>query len=534
MDKKVDLQQLAIERASVTVSPGPPVPLSSSRRLLTRFVLPSLLLLGFASLVAYAARESLSPPRPVTIIPIIGSQVSSDQVADTPLFRAAGWAEARPTLTVVTALAEGVVEDLLVVEGQEVKQGQVVARLVAVDARLSLESAEADVELRDSEAASARTTLTAARDRLDLPVHLQAELADAEAALAKAESEQVTLPNTLAAAEARHLYAKRDLEGLRRSGSAATTLSLEKARSDVESSGGSLRELQTREKRLPVEIAALKAKHQAQKLKLERKVDETRQFGEAEAAVKAAAARLRQARAVRDAARLRLERMEIKAPITGKVLALVARPGTRLNGLMASSLQDSSTVVTLYDPRNLQVRVDVRLDDVGKVRPEQKVRVECAALPEVVLEAKVLLTTSQADIQKNTLSVKVALEAPPATLRPDMLCQATFLASPRPQRPAGSEPGSVPVRLLVPKQLVDTGGGRSGVWVVDQVRGTAHLRPVEVGLGSGDLIEVVAGLTAEEKLIVGGRDGLREGVRVRVMGEDESLGIGGTGGRKRR
>jgi RND family efflux transporter MFP subunit len=536
MGTKVDLQQLAGERNPVTLSPCHLVTLSSAvilspKRLLTRFVLPGLLLLGFASLVAYAAREGLSPPRAVTVIPVTTSQGAMDAPPDTPLFRAAGWVEPRPTPTIVTALAEGVVEHLLVVEGQEVKKGQTVARLVEADARLALESAEAEVELRESDLASAKTALIAARARHELPVHLQAELADAETALARAESDLLALPNALAGAEARHLYAQRDLEGQRRSGSAASAISLDKARSDLRSAEAALRELQTRQKRLPVEIVTLKAKQQAQKLKLDRKIDEARQLGEGQAGVKAALARLRQSKAARDAARLKLERMEIKSPTAGRVLGLVARPGTRLNGLITSSLQDSSTVVTLYDPTSLQVRVDVRLDDVGKVRAGQKVRIETAALPEQPFEGEVLLATSQADIQKNTLSVKVAIRNPPPTLKPEMLCQVTFLAPPRPART--SPDGNEPYRMLVPKQLLDSSGGSPRLWVADQQTGTAHLRPVELGLSSGDLVEVVSGLAAQDKLIVGGREGLKDGSRVRVTGEDESLGIPSTGGRKR-
>src|SRR5205814_3246818 len=88
------------------------------------------------------------------------------QPADTPLFRAAGWAEPRPTPTVVTALAEGVVEKLFVVEGQAVEAGEVVARLIDADARLALDAAEADVKLREGELAAARAALVAARVRL--------------------------------------------------------------------------------------------------------------------------------------------------------------------------------------------------------------------------------------------------------------------------------------------------------------------------------------------------------------------------------
>ncbi len=53
-----DLRQLAVTRSEAE----PP-----RKAQLSRFVLPGLLLAGFAGLVAYALRDSLSPPRPVTI-----------------------------------------------------------------------------------------------------------------------------------------------------------------------------------------------------------------------------------------------------------------------------------------------------------------------------------------------------------------------------------------------------------------------------------------------------------------------------------
>src|SRR5437870_3119168 len=111
MRVNVDLSQLAVQRDA----PAPP-PSRRRRHVLTRIALPGLLLAGFLALLAYALRESLSPPRPVTVIPVITAQAALDAPPDTPLFRAAGWAEPRPTPTLVTALAEGVVEELLVVE----------------------------------------------------------------------------------------------------------------------------------------------------------------------------------------------------------------------------------------------------------------------------------------------------------------------------------------------------------------------------------------------------------------------------------
>jgi HlyD family secretion protein len=114
--------------------------------------------------------------------------------------------------------------------------------------------------------------------------------------------------------------------------------------------------------------------------------------------------------------------------------------------------------------------------------------------------------------------VKVALPDPPPQLRPDMLVRVTFLAPPR---PANADPATAAVRLLVPRALVADGK----VWVADRVTGRATVRAVKVGAADGELVEVTAGLDASDKLIAGGRDGLAEGRRITVTGEDEVLGI---------
>ena len=121
----------------------------------------------------------------------------------------------------------------------------------------------------------------------------------------------------------------------------------------------------------------------------------------------------------------------------------------------------------------------------------------------------------------------MAIKAPPSTLRPDMLVQVTFLAPPTPK---SADPKSEPLRLLVPRQLVESGDGGARIWVADQAAGVARLKTVTLGLaGDADLVEVVEGLTAADKLIAGGRDGLREGQRITVTGEE----TGGSGPVKR-
>ena len=207
------------------------------------------------------------------------------------------------------------------------------------------------------------------------------------------------------------------------------------AQSELDAAAAAVDELQARTARLGREVEAQTLRRDALRRRLELKTEETRQLADAAARVDAAEARLQLAEVGVASTRLRLDRMTVRAPAGGRVLALVARPGTRLMGLAAGTLQDASTVASLYDPASLQVRAEVRLEDVPRVVPGQCVKVETPAAPGGPLDGEVLFSTSQADIQKNTLQVKVALTNPPPALRPDMLVQATFLAPPRSRRP---------------------------------------------------------------------------------------------------
>jgi RND family efflux transporter MFP subunit len=518
MNANVDLRQLAVRRDETT----PHLPARRPKHLVSRYLLPATVLLGFLAVLGWSARESLLPSRPVTVVPVLTTRASAQQ-GGTPLFQAAGWVEPRPTSVLVTALADGVIDQLLVVEGQEVTAGEPVARLIDVEARLAVQAAEADLRLRRADLAGAKAAVAAARTNAAQPAHLRAALAEAEAMLAQKETELSDLPFQLQTAEARLLLARahRDRLGEGYAKNAVPERSYQEAENELKAATASVDALKAREPRLRREVEAQRDRRNAMRQRLELKTEETRQLAEAGASVEAAEARVELARVTADSARLRLGRMIVRAPVSGRVLAVVARPGARLMGLTPGSLHDSSTVVSLYDPARLQVRADVRLEDVPRVRPGQPVLVETPAAPGGPLEGEVLFATSQADIQKNTLQVKVAIKDPPPTLRPDMLVQVTFLA---PASPQNTDAGSEPLRLLVPRQLVEFGDGSTRVWVAEQAAGVARQKPVKLGQAGGDLVEVVEGLNAGDRLIVSGREGLRDGQRITVTGEEVPAG----------
>jgi HlyD family secretion protein len=511
MKTDVDLRELAIDRGGT----GRPKRLTR-RNLLTRYVLPLVLIVGFLSLVAWASRDLIFPPKAVTVVPVFSTTAGVRQEG-TPLFKAAGWIEPRPTPVRVAALAPGVVEELLVVEDQPVKAGEPIAELVKDDTRLTLDRALADLELRQAERDEAIATRTAAETRFKQPVHLEAPLSEAEASLAKIETQLNNLPFEIRRAEADHEAAQKDYEGKMAAKGVVAGVEVDIAKSKTAAAQALVEELRDRSGSLKKERAALSGRRDALKTQRKLLADEIKAKDGAQAKVKAATARVAQARVDVAEATLRLNRMTVVSPIEGRVFRLIAHPGARIgSGMTQMTGYDGSTVVTLYRPDMLQVRVDVRFEDIPDVSLNQSVEIDNPALSSP-LTGKVLFISSEADIQKNTLQVKVEIPDPPKVFKPEMLVDVTFLS---PETRDKSQEMSNTTRIYVLRQLIQPGDDGSFVWLADQSAGIARKTTVQTGaIGSNGLVEITSGLTISSRIISSGSDGLQDGDRIKITGE---------------
>lgn len=516
MNSSVDLQGLAIDRGGTSGSG-----VKRKTHVWSRYVLPLMLLLGFLSLMAWAAWDTVFPPRPVRVIPVIATTAEVQQEG-TPLFNAAGWIEPRPTPVRVAALAPGVVEELLVVEDQPVGKGDPVAELVKDDAKLAYNRALADLKLRKAEREEAKSALKAAITRLEQPVHLEAAFCASQASLAKIQTELKNLPFQLRRAIADERAARKDYESKQAAKGVVSGVEIDIAKSKLESAEALVQELHDRKASLEEEQKGLSGRCIAMQTELELLADEIEAKEAAEAKMQAAEARVEQADVAKAEAKLRLDRMTIHAPVDGRVYQLIAHPGARIgSGMNQMQGYDGSTIVTMYQPDRLQVRVDVRFADIPQVSLNQPVEIGNAALEEPI-QGTVLFISSEADIQKNTLEVKVAIADPPSVFKPEMLVDVTFLA---PKEPDQLDEPTQEMKLYVPKQLVQKDDAGSFVWLADQSDGVAVKVRIETGkVGNNGLVQVTQGLTVSSRLIVDVPDDLESGERIRVTGEETSLG----------
>lgn len=486
--------------------PVPPV------RWKTRVLAPAALIVVFAVLLLYTARGALTPPTPVEVVPVVVRE-GDGTGPETAVVQAPGWVEPDPFPFAVSALADGVVREVLVLEGEPVAVDQVVARLVDDEARLAAAQARALVAARRADIAAVEAALRAAQREWDHPVELTRRLRTSEAMLAERRAELERWPAELAAAEALAVELEAEAQRLTRLHETNQASQIEFIRARQQHARQQALVAATAASRpvLEAQIAQLEAEVTAATENLRLRIPETRALELARSGVAQAEAALAQAEAALEEAALRLSRMEVRSPASGVVMTRVVSPGSKV--MLATDNPSSAHVLRLYDPARLQVRVDVPLRDAARVGVGQRCEIVVDVLPERVFRGRVTRIVHEADVQKNTVQVKVAIEDPAPELIPEMLARARFLAR------ADGPRTSSRMRVFAPEALVRRGPeGTASVWLVT-AGSTVERREVALGAArSGDWIEVERGLQAGDRLVANA-PALRNGQRVRILGE---------------
>ena len=288
--------------------------------------------------------------------------------------QAPGWIEPDPYYTAVSALADGVVESIHVLEGEAVDKGQLIAKLVAKDAELSLRQAEARVLTMRAALQRSESELAAAKTDWDQPVQREREVAATSAALAEARAELAQLPAQIRAMQAELTRWREEHKRVMQAfeNGAATTRERLVADYELTSREAGLEALELRTGILEARVRRLEAEATAAERAADLRVTERLALDRAQAAVADARAELEHAEAQRDEAALRLSRMTIKAPMAGNVMYRAKAPGDKV--IIGMDGEHSSHIVHLYDPNRLQVRVDVPLADAAQIRVGAELR----------------------------------------------------------------------------------------------------------------------------------------------------------------
>lgn len=442
-----------------------PPPTRSAKRRLGVWLLPLAIFLGFALLFALLFRDRLLPGKAVDVVPAVGIEetIVATEIPTAigkTLFQASGWVEPDPLPIKATALTDGIVDEVHVLEGALVKKGDLLATLIDDDTRLE----------RDAMAAKLA----------DMKASFDAHCVGTQIAIRQMDGEKAMLEmaeaNVEEAADKLRRYERLAKGAITGDERLAVRIEHRKSLAQVDLAKARIGEIAEDLTKIAYEILAIQAQIKGAEIDLEK-------------------------------AELAYSRTRIHAPVDGRILALKAAPGAKK--MVGMDEEDSSTIAILYDPAHLQVRVDVPLADAAGLSVGQAAKIRCNLLPDQVFDGTVTRIEGAADLQRNTLQAKVRIANPNEKLRPEMLSRVEFLET-RQENKSDAEVSGVAV--YVPASALADGA----VWVCDADTRRAERRQVASSATAENLVRIDSGLRPGE-WVVSDPTGLREGERLKPL-----------------
>lgn len=200
----------------------------------------------------------------------------------------------------------------------------------------------------------------------------------------------------------------------------------------------------------------------------------------------------------------RLEQLKsfqrVLAPFSGTITARNVEVGSLIQAGSASS---SGWLFKLAQTDTIRVHAAVPQSSMRMIKPGMTVDLVVPELGERVFPAKVMRNAGAFDPATRTMIVEMHVPNKGGPLLPGMYAQARISL-------VNAEPN-----LQVPINALMIGGDGTRVAVVDG-GGVVHIRPVKIGRDLGKEVEILSGLSDNERVINNPRDSLLEGSKVRA------------------
>lgn len=351
----------------------------------------------------------------------------------------------------------GILNELLVEQGDTVEQGQVIARMDIDDLNAQLRQnqaglAEAEAQLQDLLQGTERPQLAQAEANVDA---VQAQVIEAESRLNLAEGDLD---------RDRDLYAQ----------GAISERELDNSQNTLDSALANVRQLESR---------VTEAQQRLQDLTDDPDPE----------AVAQAQARVERARGQIESVQTRLDNTIVRAPFSGVVTQKFATIGAFVTPTTSASDAASATSSAIVAISNgLEVVAEVPEADLNQIRVGQTVEIVSTTYPEQVFTGEVRLVAPEAIERQNVtiFQVRIALKTGLEQLRSNMNVDVAFLGN------------RLTDALVVPAVAVVTQGGETGVLVPDEANKNIRFRPVTLGPQVGDQIQVLDGVTPGDRVFV--------------------------------
>jgi RND family efflux transporter MFP subunit len=199
----------------------------------------------------------------------------------------------------------------------------------------------------------------------------------------------------------------------------------------------------------------------------------------------------------------------IRAPFEGIVVSKDAQVGEMVSPVSAGGGFTRTGIATIVDMKSNEIEVDVNESFIARVKDHQRVTAILDAYPDWEIPSHVRTIIPSADRQKATVKVRISFDKLDPRILPDMGIKVTFLGD-----EVVKKPGAPEEAIVVPQNAVHEDNGKKIVFTVKEDH--TERRAVTLGGNRGSDIEVIAGLTAGDTVIVKGPANLRDGQAVEI------------------
>ena len=229
-------------------------------------------------------------------------------------------------------------------------------------------------------------------------------------------------------------------------------------------------------------------------------------YKKARAAVEASKAEVNLSKATLHGAEVAVEYTLIRAPFDAVVLTKNADVGDIVTPIGAAA-DAKAAVVTIADMDSLLVEVDVSESNLELVKINQPCEIQLDALPDSRFRGKVHMIVPTADRTKATILVKVSFIDKDNRILPEMSAKVAFLS--RDIRDDEQNP-----RTALLESAILTHNSKNSVFLINgnKVKET----PITVGEQFGDMVEVLQGVKAGDKVVLSPLEKIKNGSRIKI------------------
>ncbi|HYQ59300.1 MAG TPA: efflux RND transporter periplasmic adaptor subunit [Draconibacterium sp.] len=196
-------------------------------------------------------------------------------------------------------------------------------------------------------------------------------------------------------------------------------------------------------------------------------------------------------------AQIQLAKMQVVAPFSGVIVELPYYT----EGVRVSS---GESMVKLMSYNKMYVDINLPEKNISEVTTGQEVLITSYTLTEDTLKGRVAELSPIISDETRTFAGKLEIDNPELKLRPGMFVKANIVTA---QKDSA---------IVIPKDIIMSGGRGKYVFIVGR-NNAANDRQITTGIANQDEIEVVEGLSVNDRLIINGYETLRDNSKVKVI-----------------